>query len=259
MSEKMDSSVTGIGSETRRRTVLAALGTAAAGSLAGCGLLGDDKSEFEQQLEAVEEATADYEDPEAALDDGYEPGGPYVPGMGWHFTHPERQEAAAEDGLSLEEPPILTYLETGEGLELGSVEYAVPAEAVEETPSLFADDEAEATEEWHAHEAATHVFALPDEEETPLDDVSLDEWTTADYWTEFSPPDEELSAGDEVDLNWGTAHGKEGETETRVADLVTHHPELETLHVWVHADNPEGVFKPVNPEYTDGNGHDHDH
>lgn len=212
---------------------------------------------LDEQLATVREATAGYADVEKALDDGYEFGGPYVPGMGWHVQNPDYLEQAAKSGFDLEKPPILTYLETEDGLTLGSAEFGAPAQAVSETPDLFADENADATEEWHAHDAATHVFATPDDQQTDPQNLSLDELATRDYWTEFHPPDHDLSAGDTVSLNWGTASGKDGERTERVADIVSTHPELRTLHVWVHADNPEGVFAPVNPRFAESDGGHH--
>lgn len=148
---------------------------------------------------------------------------------------------------------MLTYVEGDDSLQLASVEYGLPAEAAEETPNLFADESSdEATEEWHSHGAATHVFARPDGERTDVENVAFDDWLTNDHWTEFHPPSDELQAGDEVALNWGTPHGKEGDKTERVVDLVTQHPSLTTLHAWVHVENPDGVFKPINPDYAPG-------
>lgn len=206
------------------------------------------------QLRRVREATTRYEDPAQALQDGFKPGGPYVPGMGWHFQHPKRLKAAGKNGFTLTKPPILTYLETDSGLTLGAVEYGAPAKAAPDSPDLFNDEEADTTEKWHTHKAATHVFALPDDNATSLENVTLKEWTKRGTWTEFRPPDEDLQRGDTVSLNWGTPHGKEGERTERVVDLVTTHPDLTTLHAWVHTDNPDGVFAPTNPEFTDGGG-----
>lgn len=261
-----------------RRTLLKALGMGSIATLAGCiGSSDDDESTstededddesdtddesdataLEEQLERVREATAEYSDPEVALEDGFEISGPYVPGMGWHFIHPERNE---REEIDVEEPPMLTYLETDDGLELAAVEYGVPQAATDEPPSLFDDADADATEEWHGHDAATHVFAVPDGEATPLEEIPFEKWVTNDHWTEFHPPDEELERGDAVSLNWGSADGNEGDGEERVVDLVTNHPALHTLHVWVHMDNPDGVFAPVHPDYVEGDdGHEHDH
>ncbi|WP_137285500.1 hypothetical protein [Halorussus salinisoli] len=240
-----------------RRTLLAGGATALVTSTAGCagGLL-SGKSKLQKQLDKVREATKKYTDPKTALKDGFKPGGPYVPGMGWHFSHPKRGQEAAKNGFDIEKPNILTYVKTDSGLKLGSVEYGAPAKATDENPDLFADENADATEEWHTHKAATHVFATGDGSQNNPKNVEFETWVTKDNWAEFSPPDKSISAGDTVALNWGSAKGKQGETTERVADLVTTHPKLRTLHAWVHADNPDGVFSPVNPEYG-GDGHSH--
>ncbi len=253
----------------RRRRLLKGIGAGTMASLAGCtsgsgtddnqgtGSDGDsdadtETSRLQKQFDTAKDATTKYTDPKKALEDGFKLGGPYVPGMGWHFTHPERLQKAANNGLSIEEPPMLTYVESDGELQLASVEYGLPAQAVDETPDLFADETSdEATEEWHSHDAATHVFAKPDGTKNDPTAITFDEWTTNRYWTEFQPPNKELQAGDEVALNWGTARGKEGEKETRIVDLVSHHPSLTTVHVWVHVENPSGVFKPINPDYTE--------
>lgn len=258
-------------STTTRRRVLAAAATGLAAGVTGCTGGADDEADddeaagdeaattLEDQLATIREATADYADPKAALEDGFNVSGPYVPGMGWHFVHPGRTEAIAEEGFSLAEPNILTYVEAEDALELAAVEFGGPAEAVEDDPDLFADDGADATEEWHVHEAATHVFATDDGEASNPAEIPFEEWTTNDNWAEFHPPDEDLEAGDAVSLNWGTASGKEGDRTERVIDLATTHPSLNSLHAWVHIENPDGVFAPVNPDYVDSDGHDHDH
>jgi hypothetical protein len=245
---------------TTRRRLLATTGAGLAAGVAGC-LTGqseeEDGSDLEAHLAAVREATADYADPKAALEDGFKISGPYVPGMGWHFTHPGRIEAAAEEGPSREEPNILTYVEVDGGLELAAAEYGVPDEAVEEDPDLFADEGADANEEWHVHEAATHVFATGDGEARDPAEIPFEEWVTLDNWAEFRPP-EEPEPGDTVSLNWGSAKGKEGERTERVVDVATTHPTLSALHAWVHVENPAGVFAPTNPELEGEDGHDHD-
>lgn len=250
---------------TSRRTFISTVVGGATVGLAGCSDGGDTEAQqatdtqtsasaLEEQLRTVREATADFEDPRVALENGFKPGGPYVPGMGWHFQNPEWAKQAAENGFDLEKPPILTYVATEEGLTLGSVEYAGPKQAVPESPDLFDDENADATESWETHAAATHVFAKPDGEQTSPKDVTFEEWTTRDNWAEFSPPDSDLEAGDTVSLNWGTASGKEGERTERVADVVATHPDLRALHVWTHEDNPEGVFAPMNPRFVDESG-----
>lgn len=245
-------------STATRRRLLAATGAGLAVAAAGCTggdsdaeAVGEESGDLQEQLDAVREATADYAEPEAALEDGFNASGPYVPGMGWHFIHPGRTETIAEEGFSREKPNLLTYVETDEELELSAVEYGGPVEAVDENPDLFADEDADATEGWHVHETATHVFATGDGESRDPSEIPLEEWLTRDNWSEFRPP-EELEPGDTVSLNWGSTEGKEGDRTERVVDLATTHPSLNTLHAWVHVENPEGVFAPVNPEFTDG-------
>lgn len=236
-----------------RRAALAAVGSAAVTVLAGCtSIAGSGQSKLQQQLATVRDATAKYEDPKQALADGFAIGGPYVPGMGWHFSHPKRLQQTAQNGINLTTPPILTYLETDDGLALGSIEYGGPADAIPTDPDLFADETADrsVTEEWHTHKAATHVCAVPDGTQTPPKEIGFEDWTTNTNWAEFRPPNTDLNAGDTIALDWGSMHGKEGETTERIADFVTTHPDLRTLHVWVHIENPDGVFAPINPDYT---------
>ncbi|MDY6779865.1 MAG: hypothetical protein SV760_04845, partial [Halobacteria archaeon] len=48
----------------------------------------------------------------------------------------------------------------------------------------------------------------------------------------------------------------DGKNEKRTVDVSKIHPDLRSLHVWIHVDNPAGVFNPVNPEFTaEGAGH----
>lgn len=233
-------------------------GTTLAVGMAGCGgMLGGGKSELDRQLDSVRSATEQYADPKAALEAGFKLLGPYIPGMGWHFLHPDRTKAAAENGFTLEEPQLLTYLETDGGLTLGAAEYGAPVEAVPENPDLFADEGQDATETWHTHTAATHVIATGDGEAQAPDAIPFEQWVTNDNWAEFRPPDPDLQAGDTIALNWGTAHGNEGEATERVVDLASSHPDLRTLHVWVHMENPGGVFKPMNEDFG-GGGHGHE-
>lgn len=223
------------------------------------GTNGSDRATntLQSQLETVHSATEQYTDPQVAREDGYRLTGPYVPGMGWHFSNQEYQQQAAQNGFSLDKPPLITYLDNHDtnGLELAAVEFGIPTSAVNEPPDLFNDPGSEATEEWHTHAAATHVFAKPDNQRTSPDNITFDDLTTKNNWTEFTPPDPDIASGDTVSLNWGSAEGKTGETTERVADIVSNHPELYTLHAWVHIDNPEGVFSPVHPDYTGEHSH----
>ncbi len=218
--------------------------------------------DFEQQLDEVRTAISDYEDPTAAIEDGYKFGGPYVPGMGWHCTNPDYLQQAGESGPDRSQPPILTYLETDNGLALGAAEFAVPAAAVDGTPDLFYDDEVDATEEWHPHEGATHVFALPNGQQDDPANLTLSDLRTKNAWTEFSPSDTSIKAGDTVTLDWEKLQSsppEESDGEERIVDIVSHHPTIKTLHVWVGKENPDGVFAATNPDFTHGDGHNHDH
>lgn len=280
---------------TGRRNALLAIGSAFAVGLAGCAQPGNETtqttgtgtgtgtdtttgrettaapaadtatvSQLQQQLDSVRDATSKYADPKTAMADGYRLLGPYVPGMGWHLLHPERLERATTEGFDIETPPLLTYLETENGLTLGAAEFAAPADAAPANPDLFADEDTTAmaratetgTETWHTHTTATHVFAMPDDRQTASQDVTFDALTTNDNWSEFRPPDESLSAGDTISLNWGSVEGKTGDRTERVVDRVTTHPDLRTLHVWVHTENPAGVFTSINSDFVENStGH----
>lgn len=231
-----------------RRTALAAIGAASTVGLAGCttGLIGG-QSELDKQIETVREATSQYQDPEQALADGFVAGGPYVPGMGWHWQHPERGREAAENGFDIEKPNLITYLNTDDGLQLGAVEWGGPVQAVPDNPDLFADTDG--SETWHVHDAATHVFALSDDQRTAPPDVPLEEWVTNSNWAEFRPPDSKLEPGESISLNWGSLEAKQGDRTERVVDVAATHPDLNTLHAWIYTENPDGVFAPANPEY----------
>lgn len=249
-----DGTTTGSTPTVDRRTALRALGLAGIVGLTGCsGPFQGGKSKLARQLDRAQSATTKYEDPMMAIEDGFKPGGPYVPEMGWHWQHPKRGQQAATEGFDLEKPNLLVYQNVDDGLQLGAVEWGAPVEAVPENPDLFADTDG--SERWHVHEAATHVFALPDEQRTQPADVPFDDWVTNGNWAEFRPPDSELKPGDTIPLNWGSLEAKQGDGTERVVDVAATHPDLNTLHAWVHTENPDGVFAPMNPEYG-GQYHD---
>lgn len=249
-------------SQISRRSVLAALGVGIAGMSGGCTTaVLSGGNELQSELDSVTSATEKYKDPKKALEDGFKLGGPYVPGMGWHFSHPEWLQDAAKNGFDIEKPPMLTYLDNQdtEGLKLAAVEYGLPAKVAEKngTPDLFSDDNADATEKWHTHKAATHVFANGNGKQDDPKALGFKGLTGKQNWAEFRPVDKDLKPGDSISLNWGKPNAKQGDNkEERVVDLVSNHPSLTTLHAWVHVENPDGVFKPVNSKYS-GDGHDH--
>lgn len=231
-----------------RRQVLAALGTGATASFAGCSAVGNllGPSKFQKQLQTIKDAVEPYkESPQTAIKDGYTNIlGPFIPGMGWHFSNPDYTADAIKNGFSLEKPQILTYDANGK---LGSVEFGAPAPKVPKNPDLFADQNADATEQWQIHKAATHVYS--DGDETVTADPSKippEKLMTIDHWVEFHPPNPDLKPGDTYKTNeWGLSKT----TEERVVDFTITHPDLNSLHVWL-VDNPEGVFNPLNPNFA---------
>lgn len=248
--------------QVSRRSVLATLCSGIVSASAGCssGVL-SGSNDLESELESATSATEKYKDPRKALEDGFKLGGPYVPGMGWHFSHPKRLQDAAKNGLDIEKPPMLTYLDNHDtdGPKLAAVEYGLPLKVAEKngTPDLFSDDNADATEKWHTHKAATHVFANGNGKQDNPKDLGFESLAGKKNWAEFRPVDKDLKPGDSIALSWGKPNAKEGDNkEERVVDLVSNHPSLTTLHAWVHVENPDGMFKPVNSEYS-GDGHSH--
>jgi hypothetical protein len=159
-----------------RRTVLKAAGAGATVSALAFGATATDEESLDDQLARAREATTKYADPEVALADGFTLLGPFVPGMGWHFINEANVQAAVEEGFDVERPQLLTDGDTGAAcdgeLVLGSVEYAIqvgPRGFNEENPpDVFADEEADATAEWHIHQGAEHALTLPVDPEAGL-------------------------------------------------------------------------------------------
>jgi hypothetical protein len=85
-----------------------------------------------QDLAAVRQATARYHDVEAALADGYVPVGSCVeaPGQGAMGVHYLNPGLAADLEVDLEQPELLLYFPSGNGLRLVGVEYFTAALAV---------------------------------------------------------------------------------------------------------------------------------
>ena len=81
------------------------------------------------QLARARTATAPFAtDLEAAKADGYRIITPMMPGMGYHFLNPAIQ------GFDVEKPPILVYLRSGGGWQLGALEWVFPEKPA--TPPL---------------------------------------------------------------------------------------------------------------------------
>lgn len=167
----------------RRRTVLKATGVAGltGGTLAGLGSASEDctvtidgpegwnSMSLKKQLKEVENATKSYRKPENADADGYKNTG--LLGCRHGFSY--GKDDSFDDVVDPLNPDIITYLLTNKKLELGAVEYVVPAGCGE--PDLFNDE--------------------------------------GESWYTFG--------------------------------------ENQSLHVWVHEDNPDGVFAPRNPGFKD--------
>lgn len=144
--------------ETNRRNVLRTIGAGAVTSLAVAGSAAAHKGGLQGELAKVRSATAEYNEPENAYDDGYVvPGkngpipledvvdkGHAVCGMGFHFIN--------RDNVGSTDPTVPAVLVYGVGddddLVLGAVEYAVPKAGpyAETPPDLFSHDGGD--EEW---------------------------------------------------------------------------------------------------------------
>lgn len=231
-----------------RRTVLKTLGAGAVGVLATGQA--SATTPLQEELATVREATAQYRTVEAAIEAGFQPGGPYVPGMGWHWVNPQRVQAAAQNGLSLEEPQIAVYGDTDPGsadghLVLGAVEWGIPLGAqgfTEESPPDLFSDAAGVEEHWHTHHAAKHVFATADDSVTDPSTLTVADMLQRGQWAEL-PPDMAVEPGDEVTADWGLT----GAESTRTVDLAPEpHPDLLTLHAWVHLRNRDHVLAETN-------------
>jgi len=234
-----------------RRDAVAALGTALSTSLAGCvgGLLGGGaKSQVKRYAERVRQETGKYDgDRRAAIEDGYSRVlGPLIPGQGWHFANPEYTRRALERGeFTVEEPPILMFDREGN---LGSVEYGGPDPQMPQSPDLFSDVSAEVG--WGVHRAATHVFADENAAVTPLSERTIDEIMTVEWWRDLGYVDDTIEVGDEVEMRFGPWQAEREEPDTRTVDFVETHPDLRSVHFWVHTENPEGMFAPAHPDFA---------
>lgn len=247
-----------------RRTVLKAAGAGALlSSLASRATATADES-LDDQLARVKASTTQYADPRVAIDDGFQLMGPFVPGMGWHFINEEHVQAAVEDGFDIERPQLLTYGDTGAGrdgeLVLGSVEYAIPVGprgfTAENPPNVFNDEKAEASAEWHIHHGAEHVFTLPVDPEAGLPedfpsspaDATFQDLLRTTNWIEITPRGEPGSPKFEHGEMIQTDLGSRKPLNARAVVGTAVHPDLWTLHVWVHHENPNGMFTAHNPD-----------
>jgi hypothetical protein len=116
------------------------LKTISAGVVGGLALTGGASAQanggLQRELAEVRAATAQYNDPENAVADGYIPEDHAVCGMGYHYPHEDLVEAIQAfldenpdplvnylADIERTDPPVLAYGETDDGLVLGAVEY----------------------------------------------------------------------------------------------------------------------------------------
>lgn len=121
-----------------RRTVLKTTGAGIAGSLALGGGAAAHQGGLKRELAEVRSATAEYNDPANAIDDGYRASDHAVCGMGYHYGN-----FGLIGTVDRTEPQVLVYGEDEDGdLVLGAVEYLVPKAGpyTDEPPRLFEHD-----------------------------------------------------------------------------------------------------------------------
>lgn len=155
-----------------RRTVLQLMGAGLASSAALSGAATAHRGGLKGELAEVSSATADYNDPANAYDDGYfAPDRNFEPipledvvekahavcGMGYHFVNPNLM--GTEDRT---EPQVLVYGEDDdENLILGAVEYLLPQAEKEENreePDLFAHDDGDEVWQTFHGDWSLHVW-----------------------------------------------------------------------------------------------------
>lgn len=146
----------------RFAVVLALVGLSALAALPVLAAPDEIDSDTNEMLAEVREATRQYQDVQAAEEDGYHLADHCVPGMGYHALNPGlalAEGADPSDGLELQEfnsdvdhrkPEVLVYAPRGEqeNLELVAVEYLSS-----ESTSLFGEqfDEPHGPVPWSLH------------------------------------------------------------------------------------------------------------
>lgn len=131
-----------------RRTVLKTTGAGIAGSLALGGGAAAHQGGLQRELAEVRSATAEYNDPANAVEDGYVAEEHAVCGMGYHYPDGALFRAFDEGTLDAyfedrdrTTPEVLVYGEDDSGdLVLGAVEYLRPKDGSGEKPDLFDHD-----------------------------------------------------------------------------------------------------------------------
>lgn len=127
-------------SPTRMTIVLGVVGLTALLALPVLAAPDETDSDNNRMLAEVRQATRQYQDVEAAKEDGYVLDDHCVPGMGHHalkeeLLPPENGQFQADDVVDHTDPEVLVYAPRGEGnLELVAVEYLSS-----ESTSLFGE------------------------------------------------------------------------------------------------------------------------
>lgn len=137
-----------------RRTVLRGIGVGAALASVGTGIVSGHRGGIKGELAEVRSATAMYNDPENAVDDGYIPTDDAVCNMGYHYANP-----GLFGSTDRTTPQVLVYGEDDDGNRmLGAVEYLVPkaGQYVDSPPDLFVHDGGE--EHWDTLAAPFGTF-----------------------------------------------------------------------------------------------------
>jgi hypothetical protein len=94
-----------------------------------------------QELAAARNATAKYHDVEEAIADGYVLSSPNIPGEGFHYVN----RSLIDCTFDPEQPEVLLYVPSGQGLRLVGAEYSIPIVcSPNEPPEGFAGD----ADEW---------------------------------------------------------------------------------------------------------------
>lgn len=169
-------------------------------------------SALAHELNEVRKATQVYKDASVAVEEGYIPVN-YVPEMGFHFVNDTLFAEDEDAEVELTEPPILVYYTTGN---------FDPADVPTDNGEIqFKDEEEDELLDWLENLRLGAVeYVHRGDDEAP--------GTPANYFSDEESP-RNLQTTEEEGWEFVAEAG------------------FTALHVWVHRNNPEGVFQPTNP------------
>lgn len=204
------------------------------GSIGTASARGLENAPLNAQLSAIRGLTRKYRGAngiEKAFADGFMPMAPPHPNNWFLGRKP------IEDTTELREPNALMYVGSGESLELGAVGYGV-THIPNGPPDLFNDEETGNTtdsEEDGWIESRNSVYSVFSNQDGVADDSIADLPHSVVF--------------DEQNWKWVPDHPGEtfdvdGDEVEEVLDFVNHKPPVWALHVWVHKENPDGLFSP---------------